>query len=241
MEIQYLSDIHLELMTKVPKIKVLADVLCLAGDIGYPYSGIYKDFLIKVNRSFKKVFLICGNHEYYMLGKNSVAHTMDDIKKMIRALLIIHKLTNVTFLDNSIEIYNGYTFAGTTLWTHLSQEDQDRAANTMNDYANIQGLTPALSNTLHKESCTFIEHVMATAQSPVIMLTHHVPSYSLLRVPDCFYASDCTRYFCAPIKAWIYGHTHVAHLEILENIVFACNPKGYPCENTILFGKTIEC
>jgi len=56
-------------MSKPPKIKVMADVLCLAGDIGYPYSGIYREFLKQMNSDFKKVFIIAGNHEYYNSDK----------------------------------------------------------------------------------------------------------------------------------------------------------------------------
>jgi hypothetical protein len=52
MLIQNISDVHLEFMSKPPKIKVMAEVLCLAGDIGYPFSGIYREFLIKMNTDF---------------------------------------------------------------------------------------------------------------------------------------------------------------------------------------------
>ena len=36
--IQYISDIHLEFRYNLPKIKALADILVLAGDIGDPRS-----------------------------------------------------------------------------------------------------------------------------------------------------------------------------------------------------------
>ncbi len=67
MRIQYISDIHLEFFKVLPKqiVRPVADILCLAGDIGYPFSSLYRDFLKQVSRDFKKVFLIAGNHEYY--------------------------------------------------------------------------------------------------------------------------------------------------------------------------------
>ena len=58
MKIQYISDIHLEYLSEIPKINPVGDVLVLAGDIGHPFSSIYINFLIDVNNKFKKVFLI---------------------------------------------------------------------------------------------------------------------------------------------------------------------------------------
>ena len=91
MKVQYLSDVHLEFMSKPPKIKVMAEVLCLAGDIGYSFSGIYREFLIKMNADFKKVFIIAGNHEYYKSDKYGT-HTMEIINSMIQSIIVNHKL-----------------------------------------------------------------------------------------------------------------------------------------------------
>ena len=57
LSIQYISDIHLEFRYNLPKIKALADILVLAGDIGDPRSKIYKWFLSDVSSKFKKYFL----------------------------------------------------------------------------------------------------------------------------------------------------------------------------------------
>jgi hypothetical protein len=69
--LQYLSDVHLEFRQKLPRVVPKGDILILAGDIGYPFSGLYEEFLRKMTHSFKKVFLVVGNHEYYNLGKES--------------------------------------------------------------------------------------------------------------------------------------------------------------------------
>ena len=148
MLIQYLSDIHLEFMTKVPKIKVMADVLCLAGDIGYPYSGIYKNFLIEMNKSFKKVFLIAGNHEYYNSDKYS-NHSMDDVNTMIKSLIKFHKLDNITFLNNSYELYNDIIFVGTTLWSNIQSQNMNDIC-LMNDFKQIENMTYDNYKLLHK-------------------------------------------------------------------------------------------
>jgi predicted phosphodiesterase len=252
MLIQYVSDIHLEFMTKVPKIKVMADILCLAGDIGYPFSGIYKDFLISMNKTFKKIFLIAGNHEYYMMGKNT-NRSMDEINTMIVQLIKIHNLTNVSFLNNSSELYNDYLFVGTTLWTKISSMNMNDIAQ-MNDFRMIKTVSNGslLSydayNLLHIKNRNFIENTLATNinKNKIIMITHHLPSFKLIAEEyqysdiNCFYASECDKFFVEPIVAWIYGHTHTPNTTVINGIQFVCNPKGYPTENHIIKFVTIE-
>lgn len=251
MLIQYVSDIHLEFMSKPPKIKVIADVLCLCGDIGYPFSGIYREFLIKMNTDFKKVFLIAGNHEYYKDKKHGEAN-MEIINSMIQSIIVNHKLDNVTFLNNSYELYNDVLFVGTTLWSKIPSMNMNDIC-LMNDFKQIEGLTYDTYNLLHYKSCSFIENTLAMVKKEkfgkdikIVMMTHHLPSFNLIDEKhaysdtNCFYASKCDKYFVEPIKAWIYGHTHTPNKTIINNIKFVCNPKGYPSENTIVKYETVE-
>jgi predicted phosphodiesterase len=240
-------------MTTLPKIKVMAEVLCLAGDIGYPHSGIYREFLKKMNTDFKKVFIITGNHEYYSSDKYG-SHSIDETNKMIESLIIIHKLTNITFLNNSYELYNDVLFAGTTLWSKIPSVNMNDIC-LMNDFKQIQGLTYDTYNLLYYNSCSFIEEMLSdickeenykNKNKKIVMMTHHLPSFNLIDEKhtfsdtNCFYASKCNMYFVEPIKAWIYGHTHTPNKTVMNNIKFVCNPKGYPSENTIIKYETID-
>lgn len=251
MYVQCLSDVHLEFMSKPPKIKVMADVLCLCGDIGYPFSGIYREFLKQMSQSFKKVFLIAGNHEYYKDKKHGEAN-MDVINSMIQSIIVNHKLENITFLNNSYELYNDVLFVGTTLWSKIPSMNMNDIC-LMNDFKQIEGLTYDTYNLLYYKSCSFIEHVLSTVCNEdkhkgknVVMMTHHLPSFNLIDEKhaysdtNCFYASKCDQFFVKPIKAWIYGHTHTPNKTIINNIKFVCNPKGYPSENTIVKYETVE-
>ena len=251
MRTQYVSDVHLEFMSKPPKIKVMADVLCLCGDIGYPFSGIYREFIKQMSQSFKKVFLIAGNHEYYDSDKYG-SHTMEEINSMIQSIIVNHKLENVTFLNNSYELYNDVLFVGTTLWSKIPSMNMNDIC-LMNDFKQIQGLTYDTYNLLHIKSCSFIEDTLAMVKKEdiykdvkIVMMTHHLPSFNLIDEKhaysdtNCFYASKCDKYFVEPIKAWIYGHTHTPNKTIINNIKFVCNPKGYPNENTIVKYETVE-
>jgi predicted MPP superfamily phosphohydrolase len=244
MRIQYISDIHLEFLSKLLKEKrfhPIADVLCLAGDIGYPKSPIYKQFLTTVNNQYKKVFLITGNHEYYRSGTS-----MDDVHTTIQNILKSNNLQNISFLDNSYIDYSGVRFAGTTLWSKIPYIPSVQ----INDFHEIQDMTPTYYNELHRVACEFLESDDVTQSPlPVVVLSHHLPSYEFIDPKyakyekyNMYFASDCTRFFKPPIKAWICGHTHSGFDKTLHDIQFVCNPVGYPRENEsqLDFNKVIE-
>ena len=93
-----------------------------------------------------------------------------------------------------------------------------------------------LYNELHSISREIIEEQILESPLPIVMLTHHMPSYDLIdekyktpsmsKYNQCF-ASNCSKYFVHPIKCWLYGHTHKPKVAIINGIKFGCNPKGY--------------
>lgn len=240
MLIQYISDIHIEFYNnykKIPKIIPNAEILVLAGDIGYPFSSLYEEFLSDMNNKFKKVFLLAGNHEYYNLGKNR-DNGMEKINSRIREIISYNKLNNITFLDNSYEDYNGYRFIGCTLWSEIKD-----SAYLINDFQFIKHMDVELYNELYKVNYEFLEENIPNSPLPLIVITHHLPSYYLIEKKyktngivnynQCF-ASDCSKLFNEKIKLWIYGHTHSKNISEINNIKFICNPIGYPGENSTL-------
>ncbi len=234
MRIQYISDIHLEFYQTLPDNLVVsgAKILCLAGDIGYPYSAIYEQFLCKVNRDFEKVFLITGNHEYYS-AKGNRHHTMEEIEERIKQIIRDLDLKNITYLDNDYEDYEGFRFVGSTLWSKCDNGEG------INDFRIIKEMSVVLYNELHEVSRYFLESEIVTESSlPVIVITHYLPSYRLIadqymnnKAINMFFASDSDDLFVPTIKCWIYGHTHTGSEKELNGIKFVCNPVGYPGEN----------
>lgn len=69
MKLQILSDLHLEFSPNfyLPKT---GNVIALLGDIGYPKSLIYREFITKLSKDYEHVLLITGNHEYYNKRKS---------------------------------------------------------------------------------------------------------------------------------------------------------------------------
>lgn len=248
MKIQYISDIHLELLFK-NSIKTInhliqpkANILVLAGDIGNPYTKNYKVFIENISNKFTKTFIIAGNHEYY---NNNVDETKEEIK------MICSNFKNISFLDNNYEDYQNYRFIGTTLWTHIN-----KPAFIINDTKMIKNFTIPKYNKLHFEAKDFLELSLQECKKDnikSIIITHHLPFYELTHpnYQNSLY-TNYRQWFNAnldqliinnntSIAAWIYGHTHAASVQKHYDINFYCNPLGYIGENDWLdVNKIIE-
>ena len=97
---------------------------------------------------------------------------------------------------------------------------------------------------MNKICVNFLEEILKINEnSNCIVITHHVPSRSLidekylkpsmLPYNQWFYC-DMDKLFTSNIKCWFYGHTHMPCNKIINGISFLCNPIGYPDENTII-------
>ena len=280
MRIQYISDLHLEFGK--PRIfgpsentkdsENIEDssncVLCLAGDIGYPFTPVYEKFLINVSRYWKKIFLICGNHEFYSPSGSNLNQksSISEIKIKIGSILSEHNLTNISFLDNSYEDYEDYRFVGTSLWSKLDEKDVINNSLFINDFYKIHDLDITrkekdkrdhlkkvedkvkLYNSYHQECVEFLtSSPIQHSELPVVMITHHLPSYSLIdpkymksneskgsKGPiglNQYFASHLDHLIKSPIKVWVCGHTHTRFEKRINDITVYCNPGGYPDEN----------
>ena len=175
MNVQYTSDIHLELMSPheyirfIQTFRVKADILILAGDIGNPYQHFYTNFLDYVSTLFTKVFIIAGNHEFY---GNMISQTIKKIQE------ITEDYSNVTFLHNSYEDYKGVRWIGTTQWTPITNPSF-----TINDTEVIHDMTVERYNDLYKESKEFLYSALQTCvdeSKKAVVITHHLPIQELV-------------------------------------------------------------
>lgn len=238
MNIQYISDIHLELMSPNEYIRFIkafpikANILVLAGDIGNPYHHFYTNFLDYVSHFFTKVFIIAGNHEFY---GNEIEQTIKKIQEITK------DYSNITFLHNSFEDYEGVRWIGTTQWTPITNP-----AFTINDTKMIHDMTIERYNALHQESKEFLEYTLQSCvdeSKKSIVITHHLPIPELVlpqyKTPyfapynQWFHANlhDIISEYNKSILGWFYGHTHKGSVQSLFGISFFCSPKGYPGEN----------
>jgi predicted phosphodiesterase len=248
MKIRYLSDIHLEFIKPLKLQRLVLDqiapaeegeICILAGDIGYPESENYDLFMKFVNNHFIKTFVIPGNHEYY--NKFKIVEEMDTFMEEY-----FKQHPNITLLNNRTEKYGDYTFVGTTLWSYI----KDPMFST-NDVYQIPNFDYMKCNELNRICIKFLEDSIAKNEN-CIVITHHLPSkqfidpkYNTIRdrpYQQWFY-SDMDLFihtYHDKIKYWFYGHTHTASKNKVNNILFLCNPIGYPGENNkVELNKTV--
>ncbi len=250
-QIQYISDLHLEHHDKrnegylIPSmfLKPSAPYLALCGDIGNPDLLAYEAFLGWCSKSYKLVFLVAGNHEFY----NYRSESKSDIptrKAKIQSIVDTYK--NIIFLDRSshfIEDHN-LRILGCTLWSDPGIGNDEKIITYMNDARNIlldkdTPFVPRHYRQVHFEEKMWLEDAIQSAEQKgedVLVLTHYLPSYKLIaeKYKDnplnmCF-ASDCEALLRPPVKAWICGHSHTGVQLVLNGVHLVMNPYGYPGE-----------
>ena len=251
MNIQYISDIHLEFHDKHNKgaiqpdmfIKPVAPYLVLGGDIGIPELNSYYVFLNWCSHNWTHVFLIAGNHEFYNVRcpvKSDMVSKKEDIR------LACEALPNVHFLDCSsyyIPEYN-VRILGCTLWSHIPDSLFEKAITYMNDSRQIlkekdTPFTPWAISEQHAKEKEWLHQEIEKcdfAKEKCLVVTHYLPSFVLIHdkykgspLNACF-ASDCDNLFRAPVVGWICGHTHTGMKTHIHGIPCCINPYGYPSE-----------
>lgn len=243
-----LSDLHLEyyqdpniLHHNIEKILPIetsntkTDVLVLAGDIGYPMGEHGDNYLFLLDRfkqKFNQVILVPGNHEYYQ--------TKDfNRNEIIDKLNIICKKTSCHLLNNqSIELY-GIQFIGTTLWTDIDPQLKhiifDGTKGTKGKTFNIIFKDFEAYQNEFQKCMIFLRDQLAIKHNKKIIITHHIPSYSLqhskykmmnLNYDSMFYSEILELLDLTNVKYWFCGHTHEAGSIVHGNTQIILNPIG---------------
>jgi predicted phosphohydrolase len=248
MKIRYFSDLHLEFIKPhelekfIKKFSIdkdsIDEICILAGDIGNPYSTNYDLFMKFISKNFKKSFVITGNHEYYN-KKKTIIETTNFLNEYFS------NYENITFLNNSYEYYENYCFIGTTLWSNITDPTCE-----INDVYAIPNFNYVKYNELNNICINFLEETLQNNFSNCVIITHHVPSFSLIndkyKTPEMinynqWFYCDMDKFietYKEKIKCWIYGHTHTPSNVLIKEIPFLCNPIGYPNENINLNFQT---
>lgn len=254
--LQYLSDIHLEkygnaLRTTLDQLKPRAPNLALLGDIGCPFEDNYQDFLLTCARRYDHVYLVSGNHEYYGA---SIRATNRQINKVCE----LAPKKNLHFLQNTLVSSDPTSFdapliAGCTLWSEIDaktvphSKDFERiwsAYQRENHPTELRRRPLTLDEylALHRRDVAWLKGVITKAERPLIVLTHHLPSYRMISPRfyspshhhDAF-ASNLYDLFQPPLVSWLCGHTH-DNREILINNVYC----GVNAARHINFDRVLE-
>lgn len=243
LRLQILSDLHLELGGGTPDDvarrrglgppDVGADAIVLAGDIAGGVDGVRWAAATWPDRP---VLYVPGNHEFY---DREVGSTLDDCRAAARG-------TTVHVLDHDAVTIDGVRFLGATLWTDFAlfgdpARAEAAAARCMMDFHVIRGpaggpLRPHETRVWHHEARAWLEHALADAATPTVVITHHAPHPRSDRVGDlasAAFVSDLAgvieRY--RP-RLWIHGHTHACEDYGVGGTRVVSNQAGYVDEAT---------
>lgn len=212
--LQYCSDLHLEFpdnsaYLKEHPLEPKAETLLLAGDI-LPLSSLAKFdwFLDDLSEKYRKVYWIPGNHEYY---HGDIGGRMGSFKEAVRE--------NVFLLNNQMVDIEGKGLIFTTLWSHLSEENQDHITRCLNDFKLIKkdggALTCDQFNALYAENLHFLEESLGQGPEKKVVVTHHVPTH--YNYPVKYLGDILNEAFAVDLgelmkehgpQYWIYGHHH---------------------------------
>lgn len=238
---QFISDIHLEYFGD--SINVLdfltptCENIALLGDIGYPNAKNYASFIDQCSKLFKKVFVITGNHEYYMCKESNC--NMTDVDKLVEK--ICKNYSNVHFLNNSVfELDDSTIILGTTLWSFIPTNEQIIVEMALNDYnyirLNNKKLRPSDINMIFKCNLDWLKTKLNNYNDKnVIILSHHTPSFKSIapqfkgHACNCAYANDLDKFIevFPNIKFWLFGHTHASIEFKVGSSTCLSNPLGY--------------
>ena len=247
MKFQIASDLHLEFYDEATEdlfttlvTPTGAEILLLAGDIGYPEQEITSRFLEWCSKSWTYVFWIYGNHEFYCLGKRI---TMEEKIKL--GYEITSKLPNVKLLDEtSFDIPDtNLTVMGATMWTTLTPQNKQVVKHYMNDFRKIYTKDGVFTpndweglNSLHLEYLYMKLEALRGKGRKAIVMTHHLPSYTMVHDKykghpmNCGFAMEADHLVKhEAVALWVCGHSHGSK-RVGKCILNAC---GYPGEDVI--------
>lgn len=241
-----ISDLHLEyydnphiLYQNIKHLLPHADILVLAGDVGYPmgnHGDNYMFLLDKFKQQYNYVILVPGNHEYFQTKHFDREKTMD-------ALRTICEKTSCHLLDNKTIDLNGVRFIGTTLWTDIDPRLKylvDTKGKTFGiifkDFESYQDE--------YQKCFRFLKNQLSKKHEKKVIITHHVPSYSLqhpkyrdrnhgsIGTDSMFYSEILDFLNLADVKYWFCGHTHESGSIVYSNTQIIVNPYGCPWEQS---------
>lgn len=237
MKIQYASDLHLEFGENSEWLKnnpliPSAEILVLAGDIGYLGDANYKThpFWDYVSLKYKRVVVVPGNHELY---------NFFDINDLYNGWTLEIRHNVKMYYNCVIHLDEETDIILSTLWAKIPPSEEYLTERCVCDFKRIRNGEFLLSSQrFNEEYCrcqSFIEKGVADSKAKsIIVVTHHVPSFSLMAEEfknssiNGAFAVELGNYISdSRINYWIYGHSHRNIDKRIGNTLCISNQLGY--------------
>jgi predicted phosphodiesterase len=233
MRFQIASDLHLEMLYRLPGYRVIepapdADALILAGDIHSHAHAIETFSYWPV-----PVYYVHGNHEAYFSDYYRVT---EEIARKAGA-------AGIQYLErNAVELL-GVRLLGCCLWTNYALDGNTAAAmreaqRCIRDHSVIrvgdgQDFTPAIARTEHMKSRYWLQQQLALPfDGKTVVVTHHGPHRNSVHpryageLLNAAFVSDLTP-LVEQADLWIHGHVHDSFDYMIGKCRVVANPRGY--------------
>ncbi len=237
--IYIISDLHLEERKSIPDDIFPTDpiqpnsICILNGDISEPDLDSYTQFLQEAKSKFDHVIVCIGNHECYY---SSLWYADTKCRQICEELGCI-------FLEKESVVIDGVKFIGTTLWSNITPEVYAMLnKKCLKGYHSIEEFSDEnfdYSSVLFEENLNYIQAELAISDLPCVVITHHAPTRLMNNSQrgrcmkmEAVYCNDLDDMFSAPIVLWVSGHTHVARILEINNVLLVSNPYGRKKEKT---------
>lgn len=200
--LQYISDLHVDYLNKVPKLRPIAADLLICGDIGDPRHKNFSTFLKNIQGDFSRIFLIPGNHEYDTSSCYSNKKVIELRPYLYEALDKHH----INLLDcTHFELDKDVIIGGCTLWSNPLKNLYNITKDRYEEHLKI-----------HKLEKKFLQELINNnKQKKLIIGTHfvHTPQliekkYYINNQPSDWFHTNLEEMIKEPIIGWFCGHTH---------------------------------
>lgn len=240
---RFWSDLHLEVGSwRREWFEGGADqYLILAGDVcEMRHIARHYDFFEMCSISFKHVFYVPGNHEFW----SKYLEKVPAIKQYLA-----ETFHNVTMLSqNAIHLDCGVSILGATLWYDASHLDSSAPRQYLrqvaNDYKYIStkrrgwsGLRPSDVIYHNVRDILWLKQASQLCAGKVVIVTHHAPhvgSVDHSQDPESYreYVNDLNldEFKC---DVWVHGHVHKMCDYYVGDTHVLCNPRGYELYNHV--------
>ncbi len=225
MEIQILSDLHLESPKAydIFEIPPKAQYLALLGDIGYvtAHKDDFSAFLRRQLKQFKAVLFVPGNHEAYRSTWDDTIETLRALEQEARGDV---SLGEFVLMDRTIyrPADTNVVLMGCSLFSSIPPEKQMAIEMGINDFYQTRDWTTNSHNDSHRRDVTWLNTEVSKLEKSdvkIMILSHWSPSQDP-RTMDarhsgssitCGFSTDMSEEPCFrsdKVKVWAFGHTH---------------------------------
>ncbi|MFA9560362.1 metallophosphoesterase [Evansella sp. AB-rgal1] len=263
MKVDVVSDIHLDFWVTVKVDESLhrqavslfiekiipkqpSDILIIAGDMGH-YNFQNALLLNELSHYYKYIFIVFGNHDFYMLNSNYFEKfEKDSMNRWNEMREIIDAIEGVYVLEGNKITVDNVVFGGTGGWYDFSfgqmymHATLPRIKKAWYKLSNDSRLIKGEPTDVIKFSNCEKEKLFSIINECDFIVTHIPPLLPRLLnnqyndISNSFYYMDIGDHKeKLSQKTWIFGHTHVRKDLVAYGCRFVNAPIGYPIEGEI--------